>query len=161
MKILASSLALICFSSCNYLMSQRIPNDVKIEQAKYVAVGVGSDASHLYKWPDDEYHTKLFDQWRNETKYMGTNSIVPYTDGKYKLYFSPSMYISFFGDSDSDYIMFVYYGDTIDGSGCFVRKVEPEDKALIREIINIAESSKKINTESLRFYNFRTIYWNK
>lgn len=155
------SLALVCLSSCSHLISQRIPNDVKIEQSKYVSEGWGGrDGSHLYQWPADEYHTQMFDRWWNETRYMGTIPILPYGEGRYKFYFSPSMYISFSGSGASDYVMFTYV-ETIDRGGCFVREVRPVDKALIREIINIARDSKTINTEYLRFEDFKSKYWKK
>lgn len=153
-------LSLIFSPSCSLVISQKIPNDIKIEQFKYIVEGWGGrDGSYIYKWPDDEYHTKMFARWWNETKYMGTTPILPYAEGRYKLYFSPTMYISFSGGA-SGYVMFTHL-KTIDSGYCYVCKVTSGDKELIREIVNIVKSSKKINTEYLRFEEFKSIYWKK
>lgn len=70
------------------------------------------------------------------------------------------MYVSFDGVGPSYYIMFSY-AKTIDAGVCYVREIRPEDKALIREILNIVKDSKKINTKYLRFEEFKSIYWKK
>ncbi len=155
MKIIATILLSAVLSSCSLLVSQKIPKDVKVEENKYVALALGSEIYKLYKWPNDAYHTQLFNDWWGKARYMGTNSLLPYTF-KYRLYFSRESYIEFNDEND---IMFVYIGKERDGDPSFFRKAKAREKALLRECIRITKTSSKINNEPFDSHLISSKYW--
>ena len=152
MKIYILPIFMIILSSCRLLISQQIPNDVVVEDVKYVAVGLGNKVYELYNWPNDEYHKQLFNQWWKKTRRMGTNSIVPYTIFRYRLYFSRELCIAFNYDG---HIMFVYRGNKLDGDKRFFRRVYTSDRKLLEECVKLAKTSSKINNEP--FDDFRVL----
>lgn len=157
MKIIPVVLLTAVLSSCSLIIPKRIPKDVKVEENKYIAVGPGSEVKELYRWPNDEYHTQLFNDWWKQARYMGTNSLLPYTF-ICKFHFSRDLSIEFY---DDNFIKFVYRGkESGSGDPNFFRNAKAQDKALLRECIRIAKTAKKINKEPLEEYTIESKYWN-
>jgi len=155
MKIITAALLSAMLTSCSFMVSQKIPKDVKVEENKYVAICFGSRLKEVYRWPKDEYHTQLFNDWWKQARYMGTNSLLPY---KFicRLYFSRELSIEFY---DDNYIKFTYIGKERDGDPNFFRKAKAQEKALLRECMRITKKSSKINNEPLEERIFESRYW--
>lgn len=139
----------LCFSTgCSLIFQQKMPNDVHINSNKCIALGLGSSNYAVYRFPDDAKTRQIFNQWWNHTKTLGTNSIVPYTKPKYRIYFSQQLRV-YFCEHNEHGLMMVYDGKKREGDPFFYKKANKYDIALMNHIRDIVRKTKRLpNSEA-------------
>lgn len=138
-------LFLLCVNTgCTLIFPQKMPDDVHINPDKCIALGLGSDNCAVYRFPNDEKTRRIFNQWWSHTKTLGTNSLVPYTRPKYRIYFSQQLKV-YFCEHNNHGLVMIYSGKKKDGDPFFYKKANKYDIALMNHVRDIVKKTKRLS----------------